>query len=161
MDKQDFIGMCPTCEKVCKQVGREKGWWQCGNCTWLWEPQDKQDLTDRIKGEEPTYVYQCPTCKGLSKFSYPLENGERVACVTCKTDYVLGEREKMDAVDHPAHYGGDSKYETIKVIEAWGLGFNLGNVVKYISRAGKKGDKQKDLEKALWYLERELGCAKD
>lgn len=111
MDKQDFIGMCPTCEKVCKQVGREKGWWQCGNCTWLWEPQDKQDLTDRIKGED---------------------------------------------VNHPPHYGGDSKYETIKVIEAWGLGFNLGNVVKYISRAGKKGDKQKDLEKALWYLEREL-----
>lgn len=42
-------------------------------------------------------------------------------------------------VDHPSHYGGkDSIYETIKVIEAWDLGFNLGNTLKYLSRAGKK-----------------------
>lgn len=44
-----------------------------------------------------------------------------------------------EAVDHPAHYGGaDNSYEAIKVIEAWQLGFCLGNTVKYISRAGKK-----------------------
>ncbi|MCA9749268.1 MAG: DUF3310 domain-containing protein, partial [Romboutsia sp.] len=55
------------------------------------------------------------------------------------------------------HYGGkDNPYETIKVIEAWGLGFNLGNVVKYISRAGKKDFLIQDLEKAKWYLEREI-----
>ena len=46
----------------------------------------------------------------------------------------------MSAVDHPSHYGGaDNPYEAIKVIEAWQLGFCLGNTVKYISRAGKKG----------------------
>lgn len=62
-----------------------------------------------------------------------------------------------DAVNHPAHYGGDGNpYETIKVIEAWGLGFNLGNTVKYISRAGKKDDVVQDLEKARWYLDREI-----
>jgi len=62
------------------------------------------------------------------------------------------------AVDHPAHYGGaDNPYEAIKVIEAWGLGFCLGNTVKYISRAGKKSDDSiEDLEKAQWYLAREL-----
>ena len=64
-----------------------------------------------------------------------------------------------DNVDHPSHYGGDDNtYETIKVIEAWNLGFCLGNAVKYISRAGKK-DKSKeieDLEKAVWYLQREI-----
>jgi hypothetical protein len=60
-------------------------------------------------------------------------------------------------VDHPKHYGGeDNPYEAIKVIEAWDLNFNLGNVVKYISRAGKKDDIQQDLEKALWYLKREV-----
>lgn len=60
-------------------------------------------------------------------------------------------------VDHPAHYGGaDNPYEAIKVIEAWELGFNLGNTVKYISRAGKKGSKVEDLEKARWYLDREI-----
>lgn len=63
----------------------------------------------------------------------------------------------MEDVDHPAHYGGaDNLYEAIKVIEAWGLGFCLGNTVKYISRAGKKDDDIKDLEKARWYLSREI-----
>jgi hypothetical protein len=60
-------------------------------------------------------------------------------------------------VDHPPHYGGaDDHYEAIKVIEAWGLGFHLGNSVKYISRAGKKGDALLDLKKARWYLDREI-----
>ena len=62
-----------------------------------------------------------------------------------------------DSVNHPSHYGGaDNPYETIKVIEAWGLGFHLGNAVKYISRAGKKGDARKDIEKARWYINRVL-----
>lgn len=55
----------------------------------------------------------------------------------------------------PTHYPSGT-YEPIKVIEAWGLGFCLGNVVKYIARAGKKGDRKADLEKALDYLTREL-----
>jgi hypothetical protein len=58
-------------------------------------------------------------------------------------------------VDHPAHYGGaDNLYEAIKVIEAWDLGFCLGNTVKYISRAGKKGAALEDLQKARCYLDR-------
>lgn len=63
-----------------------------------------------------------------------------------------------DAVHHPPHYGGaDNPYEAIKVIEAWGLGFCLGNTIKYISRAGKKGeDALQDLKKAEWYLRREI-----
>lgn len=64
---------------------------------------------------------------------------------------------KVEAVNHPAHYGGaDNPYEAIKVIEAWGLGFCLGNTVKYLSRAGKKGDALEDLRKAQWYLNREI-----
>jgi len=60
-------------------------------------------------------------------------------------------------VSHPKHYGGkDNPYEAIKVIEAWGLGFNLGNTVKYISRAGKKDELIQELKKALFYLEREI-----
>lgn len=61
-----------------------------------------------------------------------------------------------ERINHPQHYGGDTVYETIKVIEAWGLGFNLGNAVKYISRAGKKGDHLEDLKKAQFYLNREI-----
>ena len=61
-------------------------------------------------------------------------------------------------VNHPDHYGGkENTYEAIKVIEAWDLGFHLGNVVKYISRAGKKTkNTNEDLKKAKWYLERYL-----
>lgn len=62
-----------------------------------------------------------------------------------------------EAINHPAHYGGaDNPYEAIKVIEAWGLGFCLGNVVKYISRAEHKGASLQDLKKAAWYLAREI-----
>lgn len=62
-----------------------------------------------------------------------------------------------EAVDHPVHYGGaDYPYEAIKVIEAWDLGFCLGNTVKYIARAGKKGDELEDLRKARWYLDRQI-----
>lgn len=62
-----------------------------------------------------------------------------------------------DQANHPAHYGGESNvYETIKVIEAWGLNFNRGNALKYLSRAGKKGDPIVDLEKCIWYLNREV-----
>lgn len=61
---------------------------------------------------------------------------------------------EVDNVNHPPHYGGDSTYEAIKVIEAWGLDFCLGNAVKYISRAGKKGDALDDLKKARWYIDR-------
>ena len=65
------------------------------------------------------------------------------------------EGDRGDAVNHPAHYkvGG---IETIDFIEAKKLGYNLGNVVKYLTRADHKGNRKQDLEKAKWYLEREL-----
>ena len=70
--------------------------------------------------------------------------------------------KKNKMVNHPEHYGGkDNLYEAIKVIEAWGLGFNLGNTVKYISRAGKKLDILEDLEKASWYINREINKLKN
>ena len=67
------------------------------------------------------------------------------------------EEDKKEMVDHPSHYNM-GKFEAIDVIEDWNLGFNLGNTVKYISRAGHK-DKDKvieDLKKAAWYLDREI-----
>lgn len=62
-----------------------------------------------------------------------------------------------DNVNHPAHYT-DGKIEVIDFIEDKKLGYHLGNAVKYISRAGKKDpDKYiEDLEKAVWYLQREI-----
>jgi hypothetical protein len=57
-------------------------------------------------------------------------------------------------VNQPAHYKGN-KFECIDIIEDFHLGFHLGNAVKYILRAGKKGDRIEDIRKAIWYLERE------
>jgi len=68
----------------------------------------------------------------------------------------IREEEEKELVNHPAHYGGDTIYETIKVIEAWELNFNLGNTVKYISRVGKKGERLEQLRKAQFYLNREI-----
>jgi hypothetical protein len=64
-----------------------------------------------------------------------------------------------DPVNHPAHYkyGG---IETIDFIEAKELGYNLGNVVKYVTRSDHKGNRKEDLEKALWYLTREINSIK-
>jgi len=57
---------------------------------------------------------------------------------------------------NPAHYKANG-IEAIDVIEAFGLGFNLGNAIKYILRAGRKSDTATDLAKASWYLQREIG----
>ena len=60
-----------------------------------------------------------------------------------------------DNVNHPSHYTfGD--IEVLDAIEAWGLGYHLGNVVKYVARADHKGKPIEDLEKALFYLGREI-----
>ena len=62
----------------------------------------------------------------------------------------------FDAVSHPSHYTEGRQYEPRKVIHDWGLNFNLGNAVKYISRAGRKGDALEDLKKARQYLDFEI-----
>lgn len=71
-----------------------------------------------------------------------------------------------ETVNHPSHYGGENNpYEAIKVIEAWDLGFHLGNVIKYVSRWGEKqnaeNDLLQDLKKAKWYLDRKIELMED
>ena len=64
-----------------------------------------------------------------------------------------------DNVNHPSHYCEGRDYEPIDVIRDWKLNFNLGNAVKYISRAGRKGGKYtqiEDLEKAIFYISTEI-----
>lgn len=76
------------------------------------------------------------------------------------TPKIRMEGNRGDPVNHPAHYkvGG---IETIDFIEAKKLGYNLGNVVKYLTRADHKGNRLQDLRKAQWYLEREIWNAED
>ena len=67
------------------------------------------------------------------------------------------QSDKPEAVNHPPHYKAGG-VETIDFIEAKDLNYRLGNCVKYISRAGRKAgsDPVEDLEKAMWYLSREI-----
>jgi hypothetical protein len=60
-------------------------------------------------------------------------------------------------VDHPAHYNS-GKIEVIDAIEDWNLNFSRGNAIKYIARAGlkDKSTEVEDLQKALWYIQREI-----
>jgi hypothetical protein len=65
---------------------------------------------------------------------------------------------KDEKINHPRHYRGGSKWEVIKIIMIYGLSFNLGNVVKYVLRAGVKNQvtRIEDLKKARFYLEYEI-----
>jgi hypothetical protein len=67
-------------------------------------------------------------------------------------------KQNKEMVNHPDHYGGkDNPYEVIKVLEAWNhLSFHLSNTIKYIARADFKVSKIEDLNKAKWYLLREI-----
>lgn len=114
----------------------------------------------------------CTSCSAPSKFQinsvdYPFT----FVCEFCKRPSAfqgnpsadLHKGASSDPVDHPAHYHPGT-YEAINVIEAWQLGFCLGNAVKYISRAGHKPSPSQtkeekyieDLEKSIWYLRRDI-----
>lgn len=106
-------------------------------------------MPDAINQIDPLIVAMCPACRGTRRVP-PFWNSE----LGCTSETCPNCRER---VNHPSHYGGDTVYECVKVIEAWELGFHLGNAVKYIARAGRKTpDAIMDLEKAAWYLEREI-----
>lgn len=61
----------------------------------------------------------------------------------------------IDTINHPPHYTHGA-IEAMDVIESWSLNFALGNVVKYVCRCDHKGDRLEQLQKASWYLNREI-----
>lgn len=108
----------------------------------------------------------CPTCG--HKWTGPIASFDSEEEMWLYDDHdqdqEMEEREAEDrgiqsdtsAVDHPPHYSEGREIEPIEVIMDWGLGFCLGNAIKYIGRAGRKGDALEDLRKAVWYLQREI-----
>ena len=80
-------------------------------------------------------------------------------CLDCQLPRSEHKEYQSDSVNHPAHYGGkDDPYEHIKVVQAWGLNYQLGNCTKYLARAGKKDPAKllEDLKKARFYLDYEI-----
>lgn len=67
--------------------------------------------------------------------------------------------QEKEMINNPSHYGGkDNVYEVIKIIEHYNLDFHIGNLVKYVIRAGKKDPAKEleDLKKARFYLDRKI-----
>ena len=102
---------------------------------------------------EPTGV--CAT-KGCPLTGAHLHEAPRPEARAAEALIALGV-VSVETVDHPSHYGGDTPYEVIKVLEAWDpvmtIGFCWGNSIKYLARAGKKttAAELEDLKKANWY----------
>ena len=109
----------------------------------LGEKIGKSDMT--VRKYESAYIMPSDSC--LDDICKALE--------ISRGDILLNEKDKKEMVNHPSHYNM-GKYEAIDVIEDWNLNFNLGNSVKYISRAGHKGNIIEDLKKARWYIDREI-----
>ena len=103
-----------------------------------------------VKGE------WCDGCEGCALKICSTE--ECVELVRMWLEGKCKDNPPADNVNHPSHYTS-GKIEVIDFIEDKELGFHLGNAVKYISRAGRKNpDKTvEDLQKAVWYINREIG----
>lgn len=125
--------------------------------------------------EEPGKLTACPNVKCLNPWPgclrdrYPHDGGPARFFANGDKSITLRDgagapgnalRERYETVQHPPHYGGDTTYECIKVAEAWGLDKDayLFNVLKYISRLGKKPgvDAVEDLRKTAFYLNRRI-----
>lgn len=90
------------------------------------------------------------------------QDNKTTAYYICEEDVELvNKTQEKEQVNHPSHYQND-KFEVIEIIEAYKLGFNLGNCIKYVLRAGKKDSSKtiQDLDKAVWYLNRHINNLK-
>lgn len=146
---------CPECEKIMTPPGggtsKELTCEGCGT-TFIHKKEKAQ-------GRWPKY---CPEC--LPKYSKVPKKKEVVVepvaqTIVEKIEQAIEEPEvkvtelKEDVINHPSHYTR-GKIEVIDFIEDQQLPYHLGNVIKYVARAGYKGDKLEDLKKARWYLDR-------
>lgn len=155
---------CPECEKVMTPPGagvsKELTCEGCGTAF--------IHTKEKAQGRWPKY---CPEC--LPKYSkVPKKKVDatlaNMAAKRKEVDVTLANmiantleeqvvELKEDVINHPSHYTR-GKIEVIDFIEDQRLPYHLGNVIKYIARAGYKGDKLEDLKKARWYLDRYINA---
>lgn len=135
---------CPECEKVMTPPGagvsKELTCEGCGT-TFI-------HTKEKAQGRWPKY---CPEC--LPKYSKVPKKEVTVEPVAELEVKVVEVPKNEDVINHPSHYTR-GKIEVIDFIEDQQFPYHLGNVIKYIARAGYKGDKLEDLKKARWYLDR-------
>lgn len=148
-EEPKVLTKCKRCGTMFEQTGKGRPAVNCPTCrAELNEPKKKISPNDNqsekvnevapviSKTETTKYYITADSVKGL----YDVTTNKKPDCVS-------------NAIDHPSHYNR-GKIEVIDFIEDQGLSFHLGNVIKYVTRAGSKGDKLEDLKKARWYLDR-------
>ena len=123
--------------------------------------EHKQIMDDTISNWKSGGVYssEIPLFQGTSNRLTELSIRPKIRMQSSEPMQVEMFEPTPDPVEHPAHYkvGG---IETIDFIEAKKLNYNIGTVVKYLTRADYKGNKLEDLRKAQWYLTREISTLK-
>ena len=137
----------------------------CGDCKYF-KAEELYGIDGRV------YDGTCENLKMNSDPTRPMAVHKTNSCdigeekMSCNANDICGnyssgapEIQKFpvnDVVSHPSHYTEGRKYEPKDVIRDWGLNFNLGSAVKYISRAGRKDDIIQDLKKAKQFLDFEI-----
>lgn len=141
---------CKRCGKLFKQTGKGRPAVNCPTCrAELSEPKKKVSPKDNQpeKVDESTPVISKMETT-VKQISIKKDDIKDISVITDKKHNAIS-----NVIDHPSYYNR-GKIEVIDFIEDQGLSFHLGNVIKYIARAGSKGDKLEDLKKARWYLDR-------
>lgn len=141
---------CKRCGKLFEQTGKGRPAVNCPTCrAELSEPNKKvppkDNQPEKVDESAPVISKMETTMKEIV-----IKNDD------IKATGVIAVKKHTpisNVIDHPSHYN-KGKIEVIDFIEDQQLPFHLGNVVKYIARAGSKGDKLEDLKKARWYLDR-------
>lgn len=148
--KEKVMTKCKNCGKMFEQTGKGRPAVNCPTCRDLLNKPKKKatDIKDKVVTiKEEAAVTPVITQKDTADKS--LINVKSVSDL-----YPVNEtKDEPNMVNHPSHYN-KGRIEVIDFIEDQGLSFHLGNVIKYVARAGAKGDELEDLKKAQWYLDR-------
>lgn len=141
---------CKRCGKMFEQTGKGRPAVNCPTCrAELSEPKQKalpkDNQSKKVNESTPVISKKETTVKEVIIKKDDIKD---ISVTTDKKNNLIS-----NVIEHPSHYNR-GKIEVIDFIEDQGLSFHLGNVIKYIARAGSKGDKLEDLKKARWYLDR-------
>lgn len=148
-DEPKVLTKCKRCGTMFEQTSKGRPAVNCPTCrAELNKPKKKKvspkDNQSKKVDEVPPVISKMETTE-----SYITADSTKDLLVTTDVKPI----SISNVVDHPSHYNR-GKIEVIDFIEDQGLSFHLGNVIKYVARAGSKGDKLEDLKKARWYLDR-------
>lgn len=147
--KEKVMTKCKNCGKMFEQTGKGRPTVNCPTCR---TELSKHKKNVSPKDKEPKKVDEVVPVISKTETTESYINAESVKGLYDVTTNIK-PNSVSNAIDHPSHYNR-GKIEVIDFIEDQGLSFHLGNVIKYIARAGSKGDKLEDLKKARWHLDR-------